>query len=343
MKRFNPLSLVVSGCLLCMLTIAVSCKPNGESDFNNAGGKPYEIVVAMGQELWTGEVGDTLRSILLEPVPMFNQTEPSFDLSRVLPSALKDLVLRHRNILIVQIDPKLTEPTSTAQYNVHAKPQIIVNLSAPTNNSMVRYLSENREEIRQLFEMTERDRAVANNKKYGEKGIEQEISKMFGFSLNIPRGFKLKGSAGDDFMWVGNDVKTATQGVAIYSYPYTGKEDFTRENLIKRRNEFMGRIPGPSDGSYMITESYIEPVISYLLIEGRQWAEIRGFWDVQNDFMGGPFANYTTLDKTTGRVISIDCFVHSPKEPKRNMMRQLESIVYSATFPQSSTNTNTPQ
>ena len=89
-------SALFAAILLAAAGLMLSCKSQGGTgDFNNAGGKPYEIVVSIDQELWNGEVGDTLRSILLEPVPMFNQVEPQFDISRVNPGALKDLILRH--------------------------------------------------------------------------------------------------------------------------------------------------------------------------------------------------------------------------------------------------------
>ena len=239
-------SALFAAILLAAAGLMLSCKSQGGTgDFNNAGGKPYEIVVSIDQELWNGEVGDTLRSILLEPVPMFNQVESQFDISRVNPGALKDLILRHRNILIIQLNPQTAEPSSVAQYDVYARPQIIVTLTAPDTNGMVRYLSENRQELQQLFEISERNRAVENNRKYGEKGIDREIRSLFGIDMNIPRGFSIKGRSGEDFLWVGNDVRTATQGLVLYSYPYAGAEDFAPENLIKRRNEFTGRIPGP--------------------------------------------------------------------------------------------------
>ena len=68
-----------------------------------------------------------------------------------------------------------------------------------------------------MFEISERNRAVENNRKYGEKGIDREIRSLFGIDMNIPRGFSIKGRPGEDFLWVGNDVRTATQGLALHS------------------------------------------------------------------------------------------------------------------------------
>ena len=45
----------------------------------SAQGRPYELIVVCPQDKWTGELGDTLRSVLTAPVPYLNQTEPHFD------------------------------------------------------------------------------------------------------------------------------------------------------------------------------------------------------------------------------------------------------------------------
>ena len=62
---------------------------------------------------------------------------------------------------------------------------------------------------------------------------------------------------------------------------------------------------------------------------------MRGFWDVANDYMGGPFVSYTTINDATNEVFTIDCYVHSPKYGKRNFLRPLEHLVYLISFPKS--------
>lgn len=63
----------------------------------------------------------------------------------------------------------------------------------------------------------------------------------------------------------------------------------------------------------MTTSEAFEPDYRMFRLEGRLWCELRGFWDVHGDFMGGPFVSYTTVDTATGRVLTIDCYVYSPK------------------------------
>ena len=86
----------------------------------------------------------------------------------------------------------------------------------------------------------------------------------------------------------------------------------------------------------MITSDAFEPDYRIFRLEGRLWCELRGFWDVQGDFMGGPFVSYSTVDTATNRVFTLDCYVYAPdlnKPRKRNYMRGVEHLLYSVQFP----------
>ena len=298
----------------------------------SAQGKPYELIVVCSQKEWTGEVGDTLRSILTAPVPYLNQTEPLFDVLRVQERGFTGMVADHRNILKVLVDPSLQQTTTAVQYDVTAQPQIVLTLQGPSDKALVQYLSENREKLVQVLEKAERDRAVKANETYNNPGIETALSKTFGVEMKIPKGYILAAQE-KDFVWARNEYPSASQGFFVYSYPYEGPQSLTAEALIAARNKFAARIPGPSDGSYMTTSDAFEPAYRAFRMEGRLWCELRGFWDVHGDFMGGPFVSYTTVDTRTNRVFTLDCYIYSPKLHKRNFMRGVEHLFYSVHFP----------
>lgn len=321
--------------LLSLMLSATGCRTKANIS-STAGGKPYELIVSVPDGTWHSEVADTLAAVFQAPVEMLNQYEPMFDMMRVQPSAMKDLILCHRNILVVRIDPTAAEPKSSAMIDPYSSPQLVVNVTAKDDKTMAQYLSENKAELQKVFNIQERARAKAYNKKYGNPRIESEIKEMFDITINIPQSFEKKKTEGHNFIWLGQEYPVASQGVIIYSYPYSGPQDFEPANLLKKRNEFVRHIPGPRApevDSYMITTREIEPDVEYIRIGDRPWAEMRGFWDVHNDFMGGPFVSYSTLDTNTGNVLTIEGYVYSPKNPKRNMLRALEHLVYSIEFP----------
>lgn len=303
-------------------------------------GTPYELIVVCPQDDWAGALGDTIRAVFTAPVPYLNQTEPLFDVLRVLPDGFTNMVVKHRNILKVVVDPAVAQPGIAVQYDLQAAPQIVLTLQGPTEQAVTDYLSAHREEAVYVLEKAERDRSLAFSAKFDEPHLEQLIRQHFGAEMRVPKGYVLAAEQ-PDFLWARYEYPAASQGFFIYSYPYEGKESLSEAALIAARNRFAARIPGPSDGSYMTTSPVIEPAYRMFRMEGRIWVELRGFWDVEGDFMGGPFVSYTTVDRATGRIFTLDCYVYSPKLHKRNFVRGVEHLLYGISFPGASSDPGT--
>lgn len=339
-RAFNlilALSLIVTTCLGCDSFKTLS-KNNKATQ-----GSPYELLLVCNNTEWEGEVGQTLRSLLEQPVPMLNQREPMFNVLRVTANDFRNLLLQHRNILKVVVSQKAPRTSIVAQYDVEAAPQIVLTLQGPTQQAMVEYLQQNGESLLQVLEMAERDRTIRYAEKYANLDLSKIIGSTIGVDFRVPKGYVLR-SQSEDFVWASHEYPTASQGFFIYRYPYHGKGTLSVEYLVSMRNKFAKRIPGPSDGSYMITVEEIPdadgvhttpllPQHRVLDIKGRKWIELRGFWDVENDFMGGPFVSFSTIDETSGSIVTLDCYVHSPKYGKRNFLRPLEHLVHLIKIP----------
>lgn len=296
-------------------------------------GRAFELFIVCDDAVWDGIVGDTLRAILLEPVPMLNQVEPYADLKHIRPKAMTGLLFKQTNLMNVTLGAEYTEPRIGVRYDVYAAPQLVVDVTGPDAATVTDYLWAHSTEIKQVLELAERDRYLTWGKKYNEKTLQKQIKKDFGFDMVVPRGYRLRSADNaKHFMWLSYELPLVSQGIVIYSYPYTGKSDFELDSLVSKRDQFVGLVPGPADNSYMGT-SEIEPDLRYVRIEGRFWTEMRGFWSVKGDFMGGPFVSYSTLDPENHRVVCIDMYVFSPKYNKRNYIRQMEHLIYEVHFP----------
>ncbi|MDO4758647.1 MAG: DUF4837 family protein [Rikenellaceae bacterium] len=318
------------------LTLCTSCKSFHTLSGNKkvAQGRPYELIVVATQPVWTGPLGDSLRNILAAPIPYLPQIEPEFDVLRTVPDGFKNIVAEHRNILKVLVDAKVQEAAVAVEYDLTAAPQIVLTLQGPSEEALIAYLAEHGQKVVDVIKMAERDRAVAFAEKFGVEGIEKKIRTMFGIEMSVPKGYNLAAES-EDFLWARYEYPEASQGFVLYSYPYAGSSQLTPQALTEARNRFVMRIPGPSDGSYMITSPVFEPECRTFGLEGRPWVEMRGFWDVEGDFMGGPFVSYTTLDKANNRLITLDCYVYAPKLPphKRNLLHGLEHLLHTISFP----------
>ena len=339
MKRFFHF-LIVATALLAM----VGCDSlfTSSSAKREAIGSSYELVVLCDEENWKGALGEELRSWLQQPVEMLNQEEPRFNVIHTTPQFYKQSYPFHRNILKVVCSPEAKVAAALAEYDKDAAPQIVVTFQGPTIEAMLEYLKENGDKLCKVFEIAERDRTIAAAEKRGAKELEKMIRTKFGINMHLSTGYMFR-TQSKDFLWASYEFPVASQGFFIYSHPFSGKESITTDALVKARNKFAKRIPGPSEGSYMTTvtripniedDSYMDfkPERRVVRINDHDWVELRGFWEVEGDFMGGPFVSYTTLDKATGKLLTLDCYVYSPKNDKRNHLRALEHLVYGVSF-----------
>jgi hypothetical protein len=58
-------------------------------------------------------------------------------------------------------------------------------------------------------------------------------------------------------------------------------------------------IHGKEPNTDMITEAY-SPYFFKIKLDGKLTYEMKGTWELRNDFMSGPFINYAILTKTIG-------------------------------------------
>lgn len=339
MKRFLPLFIVATA-----LFFMVGCDGffSSKSAKREAIGSPYELVVLCDEQNWKGALGEELRSYLQQPVEMLNQEEPRFNVIHTTPQFYKQSYPFHRNVLKVACSPEAKSTVALAEYDKDAAPQIVVTFQGPSIEAMTEYLKENGDKLCKVFEMAERERTLEAAKKRGAKDLEKVIRQKFGIEMHLSTGYAFR-TQSDNFLWASYEFPLASQGFFLYSHPFSGKQSITTEALVKARNKFAKRIPGPSEGSYMTTvtripsidnDGYVEfePERKVVKINGVDWIELRGFWEVEGDFMGGPFVSYTTLDRATGKLLTLDCYVYSPKDDKRNYLRALEHLVYGVTF-----------
>ncbi|MFR9650719.1 MAG: DUF4837 family protein [Rikenellaceae bacterium] len=323
--------------IFALLSVVLICSCDAfrsvtSSDVNSQGA-PYELVVVCDYPYWNEGLGDSLRMVLTEPIPYLQQNEARFDILRVTSQGYDNLILKHRNILRTVIDPTKEVAEADVQYDLYAKPQIVVTISAPTATALAEYVGKYGEQVAGIFDMAERDRDIRYAERFNVESLERQIKEMFGFDMRVPKGYMLR-SMGDDFLWASYEYPTASQGFLIYQYRAgQGAKALTQPNLVAARNIFTANIPGPSEGSYMTTFMDYDPDYRLFKLEGRVWAELRGFWDVANDFMGGPFVSYSTLDIERGMVVTIDCYVFSPKLGKRNFIRGVENLIYTVNLP----------
>ena len=315
--------------LAAVAFLTMSCKDDGTLVKQNVGGKAGEIIIVANKAQWETEPGNELRNILAAQYPYLPQSEPSYTLINIPHKSFTSLFEYHRNILILKVDPNL-ESKFVAQEDVWAAPQTVILITAPTNEEAAKVIADNAERLFNTINQAERNRIMRNSKKYEDIALRQFVADKFGGSPYFPKGYSLKKQT-DNFVWISYETTYINLGVFVYRIPYKDETSLELENLMAATAEVMkDNVPGMVDNSYMTISSEITPGLSVMKYKNHNFIEMRGLWEVQNDFMGGPFVIHVFHDKNNpGELIVVEGFVYAPRYDKRDYIRQVESILYS--------------
>lgn len=296
----------------------------------NISGKAGEVIIVIDKNMWEGDIGITLRDTLAADCPFLPQAEPLYTLVDVAPSGFNNMFQIHRNIIIINVSSDVVEPGVVIRQDVWAAPQCVISVNAPNRETAVALIKENSRKIIATLEQAERDRVITNTKKYEELSIAPKVSEVIGGSPHFPSGYSVK-SKNSDFIWVTYAPQGTQQSILAFKYPVVAGEDMmSRESLITNINAMLQKnVPGMFENTYMTIAPVIAPSVTYMNYKGHAFAEIRGLWDVHNDFMGGPFVAHAFYSPDGKDMIVMLAFVYAPKYDKRQYLRQIESVLYS--------------
>ena len=315
--------------LALVAVFAASCNDSSELVKQNVGGKAGEIIIVANKAEWESEPGSELRSILATPYPYLPQSEPSYTLINIPHKSFTSLFEYHRNILILKVEPELKAEFKAVE-DVWAAPQTVIMITAPTKEEATKVIADNAEQLFNIINQAERNRIMRNSKRYEDVALRQFVADKFGGSPYFPKGYSLKKQT-DNFVWISYETTYINLGIFVYRIPYKDETSVQLEQLMAATNDIMQEnVPGMVDNSYMTISSEILPGLGVMKYKNRNFVEMRGLWEVKNDFMGGPFVIHAFYDKNDPKsIIVVEGFVYAPRYDKRDYIRQVESILYS--------------
>lgn len=293
-------------------------------------GKPGEVLTVISKDYWESDLGQTLRDSLTAEYPMLPQIEKRFDLTYVSPSGFTSMFQQHRNIIRIDID-LANKNEVVVRKNIWARPQCVIDIRAKSYNEAIDLIKKDSKLIINAIEDAERERLIDNNKEYSSDVINYEVQKLFNGSIEVPRDYRIMKQT-HDFIWIAhNEEQSKRKNIIIYKYPVEkGVNMMDAESLIENNKEALkANIPGMRENSYMIHSKHIKPTIQYLGYKDLQFAEMRGLWDLENDYMGGPFIAHVLYSPDGKYMVGVEGFVYAPKYDKLPLLRDVEAIVYS--------------
>ncbi len=326
MKPFIVLS-------MALLLFSVSCREKGKGGLPNITGRAGEMLIVIAKDHWEGTPGSTLRKSLAQSQVALPQDEPIFSLINVPHAAFKDIFHPTRNIVFVNIKPAEKEATITFEKDIWAYPQAVVKINAPSIEAFNQLFQQKEEKVISYFIKAEKERLIRNYGKYHAKDVDEVMKKENAFSIKTVPGMRINKKS-ENFAWMSYETPKISQGIIYFSFDYETDSTFTLDYLESKINAVLKKnIPGPTDGSYMKIEDLIDPILSSLKYRNNYAVEVRGLWETEHDFMGGPFLCLSVLDPKNNRVVNLFGYIYSPKQNKREYLRQVEAMLYSLEFP----------
>jgi len=327
---FKRTGFFVSTLLLSLIVSCDTVKQQGGMAgkiMPNITGGAGEVLVVMDQFNWDNSAGDLLQDILKEEYPGLPQSEPLFDVIQVTASSFDGVYQFHRSIVLTTVSSGL-EPKIRFRENIWAKPQIMVQIEAPSSTALKDLIEENEAQIKGFLVQYDRKRLMNVYKESKDPAIQKDIATHHQVRLAIPRGYNMDFSK-DEYTSVSIESPDLSQVIQVFDFP-AGPEDLNVANIIEKRNSITRKyVKGPRDGSYMVISKMFEPIAYDLRNNNMDVLELRGLWDLENGYMGGPFVSHSVYDAKRGRIVIVDGYVYHPNQKKRVKLKQLEAIIYS--------------
>lgn len=324
MKRLNAAVLLVF--VLCF----ASCRKDKHEDGDASKGNINEISIVISDVLWNGEVGDSLRKKLAAPVDGLTLEEPIFTLNQVHDKSFDGPMKKGRNIIVVD---KAVKKVFDFKRNNYCAPQNVFTIKGKSIDEILELIDIHSDEIIRKIRETEVAENQQRNIKLGLLG-DKKIEAHYNISINVPVTYSYA-LQNKDFVWLKKDIPSGNTNILIYKVPYDIIEhDKTIvTNIIKMRDSIGKQyIHGQEPSTFMSTEEAYSPYLYMTSFKDRRTFETRGNWEMENDFMNGPFLNYAIRDDKHNCYLIIEGFIYSPSSPKRDLVIELESIIKSIKF-----------
>lgn len=327
MKRNFILTLVV----VLTLVFFQSCSDEPVLH-QNITGKANELVIVISDESWNGNPGEVLRKTLGQQHVALPQSEPVFDLINVPHAGFKKIFRTTRNIIQTTIATTVDSSGVTMKDDVWAYPQATVTIKAKNAQEFEEIFTATSGKILSYFLAAEKKRLTKNYEKYYEKLVYNALDKDFGLTMTVPPGFAIARQK-ENSIWFKYETPEISQGIFLYTFPYKSDSTFTLNYLVAKNDSVLEiNVPGPKEGSYMSTEKRLDQIFNITEHNKNYASEMRGLWRLENDFMGGPFISLAELDAANQRVVVAFGYVYAPSKEKRNLLQQVEAMIYSMKF-----------
>ena len=306
--------------IMFLASITLSCN-NTQSTYKPlSSGRIHSLSVVVDSKEWNSKIGDEIRKVYADEYLGLPQVEERFSLSHIDYETFSGFARTSRNIIYIN---KRNKQGHRVIKNKYARPQVFLEISGLNEAEIINQIKASKNEGIKAFAKGE---ILENQRRILQSPLTQkDLKNDFGIELTMPSAYQIFKKE-KNTIWFQKPTKYGTSNLLISNLNPVNNIEL--ERVIKIRDSISKNfIPGRIEGTYMITEKAYLPVFKRTFIKNFESFETRGTWEVQGDFMGGPFISYMVKDTVNKRTLYIEGFVFSPSQRKRDNIIELEAII----------------
>lgn len=316
--------------LFSMLFASCADEGNGDKILPGNTGRHSEIVIVADSITWAGHSAKLIKDIYQKQYPLLLKEEPFFNLIVFDKRDFSSIIKTHKNIIVFEKSDSINKiKTFNDRW---AKDQFILYLQMNDDKKLAEKIAETKQELFDYFYIADLDRIGSKVVDHKLGGLYYSMQKEKGVEFIIPQDFFIVHDT-TDFVWVRREKPHLTESITYFEEDYTNENQFGLESILNVRDSlYKEQVEGSVDNSYMTTERRFTPEMDTIYLNDQFTIRTRGWWKMQNDWMGGYFVRYTLPDLERRKLIHIEAFLYCPKYNKMFYLRELEAILNSFAF-----------
>ena len=347
--------LAVTLLFVILLQACSNSKESKKASLPESNGQLQEMVVVSDSKNQDSAFKELIKSVYGKSIEGFPPPfEPTFKVLITDEKFFKGYFRSHHNIVVLLTEDNLevmqplygasnedkiqeiisnTEALGLKQKNLWAQNQNVFYVTAKDQEAMKQKLQSRSHELLEV--VLNQEKASGTRKLYTTSSSKDSFFikslQNKGYGIRKPKSYRVAVNK-NNFTWLRKSPagKELEYGMLMFDVPYTNENQLKTDSLLSIRNRFTKKhIPGEFEDSYMGYSDVIIPQRKQVSYDGYYCIQLKGWFDMVNDYMGGPSLIKTIVDHKNGKLIFVEGFVFHPNERKAKHVRELEIIMNS--------------
>ncbi len=352
-------TLFLTFCLACCYGLP-SCSEDVQRKLQptpSAFGQINSLVVIADSSAWMAGVGDSVAYFFEAPYILLPQPEPIFDVRFIEPGRVvaEPTWGQLRNYVVLADLSDTDSPTTQMVLNDLSDQKIqqvrtegfgtaVAKNKWATGQQLVYILGKNHDElltglstvypgvVKRIQEGEDERMRVTTYFEGTNRRLGDTIREVAGANIDVPGGYVRVPLDTDEVIWLRKEVQGASLNIMLTKVPYENQGQLTKEGLKQIRNR-LGKeyVSSTTENTYMqINDTDLPLFTEATELNGAFAIEGRGIWEIENDFLAGPFVSYLLNDAKNNELVFVDGFVYAPGRKKRDLMEEVVQVIRTA-------------